>query len=147
MCILEGTGAGQYRRVVKNAGRIWEIDRPWDIQPDDTSRITIATFQGRYLFIGNDFEDSGGVSSYGMCLDCVMGENHGTRMSGFSTHGLAAKDWGWQTSSFCQLLDNEILQSNYWGYSASISSMASGGPSPLSRLSRMRRIGPLRWRR
>ncbi|MDQ1328544.1 MAG: Pectate lyase 3 protein, partial [Candidatus Poribacteria bacterium] len=114
--ILDGMGAGQYRRVVSNNERIWEIDRPWDINPDQNSLISIVPFRGRYLFIGNKFEDGGAFQLYGMSIDCIVAENTGTRMDGFFAWGLNPHGWGWQPSWYCQFLGNTITEGNGYGY-------------------------------
>jgi len=115
MMILDGTGAGQWRSVTKNAGREWEVDRPWSIAPDDTSLISIAPHRGRHLFIGNTFEDGGAFQLYGGALDTIVAGNKGTRMDGFFAWGLNPHDWGWQPCYNCQFLDNEILEGNGYG--------------------------------
>ena len=116
VCILDGKGAGQYRRVVSHDGRAWEIDRPWDIPPDDSSRISIVPFRGHVLFVGNTLVDGGSVQAFGTSLDSIFAGNRGARMSGFiPVWGYNGHDWGWQPSWFCQLLDNEIVVGNEWG--------------------------------
>jgi hypothetical protein len=115
MIILDGTGAGQWRSVTMNAGREWEVDRPWDIAPDTTSVISIAPHRGRHLFIGNTFEDGGSFQLYGAALDTIVAGNKGSRMDGFFAWGLNPHDWGWQPCYNCQFLDNEILEGNGYG--------------------------------
>ena len=113
--ILDGKGAGQYRFVTANAGREWEVDRPWVVAPDTTSRISIAPFRGRDLFIGNTFEDGGPFQLYGAALETIVAENKGVRMDGFLVLGLNPHGWGHQPSWFCQFLDNQILEGNGYG--------------------------------
>ncbi len=114
--ILDGKGAGQYRRVVSNEGRMWEVDRPWDIDPDGSSHVSIVPFRGRYLFIGNAFQDGGAFQLYGMSIDCIIAENTGARMDGFFAWGRNPHGWGWQPSWFCQFLENEITEGNGYGH-------------------------------
>jgi hypothetical protein len=124
--ILDGAGAGQWRQVTRNAGREWEVDRPWVIPPDDTSLISIAPHRGRHLFIGNTFEDGGAFQLYGAALDTIVAGNKGARMDGFFAWGLNPHGWGWQPAWFCQFLDNEILEGNgYGGPSAFIGGFTS----------------------
>lgn len=113
--ILEGAGAGQWRTVTTNAGREWEVDRPWDIAPDETSVISIAPHRGRHLFIGNSYTDGGAFQLYGAALDTIVAGNKGTRMDGFIAWGLNPHNWGWQPCFNCQFLDNEILEGNGYG--------------------------------
>jgi hypothetical protein len=106
--------------VTRNAGRDWEIDRPWQIAPDDTSLISIAPHRGRHLFIGNTFADGGSFQLYGGALDTIVAGNKGARMDGFFAWGLNPHDWGWQPCFNCQFLDNEILEGNAYGHRAAM---------------------------
>lgn len=116
--ILDGNGAGQYRRVTANEGREWEVDRPWDIPPDETSIIQIGPHRGRHLFIGNDYSDGGAFQLYGAALDTIVAKNTGARMDGFFAWGLNPHGWGWQPAWFCQFLDNDITEGNGFGHRA-----------------------------
>ena len=127
--ILDGTGAGQYRFVTANSGREWQVDRPWTVAPDATSRVSIAPFRGQNLFIGNTFEDGGAFQLYGAAHDSIVAENKGARMDGFLVWGLNPHGWGQQPSWFCQFLDNEIVEGNGYGHrSASFGTV--GGDDP-----------------
>ena len=127
--ILDGTGAGQYRFVTANSGREWQVDRPWTVAPDATSRISIAPFRGQNLFIGNTFEDGGAFQLYGAAHDSIVAENKGARMDGFLVWGLNPHGWGQQPSWFCQFLDNEIVEGNGYG-KRSASFGTTGGDDP-----------------
>ena len=80
--ILDGRGAGQYRLVTAHEGREWEVDRPWIVPPDASSRISIAPFRGRNLFIGNTFEDGGAFQLYGAAHDSIVAENKAPAWTG-----------------------------------------------------------------
>ncbi len=114
--VLDGRGAGQYRFVTANQGRQWEVDRPWTVLPDETSRISIAPFRGQNLFIGNTFEDGGAFQLYGAAHDTIVAGNKGSRMDGFLVWGLNPHGWGHQPSWYCQFLDNEIVEGNGYGH-------------------------------
>lgn len=116
VCILEGRGAGQWRRVVSNDGRVWELDRPWAVAPDTQSVITIVPFKGRVLFIGNTVTDGGVVQAYAMSVDCVFAENVFTRADGLLCVGRNPHGYGWQPSWFCQFLGNDIRVGNSWAH-------------------------------
>ncbi len=127
--ILDGKGAGQYRFVVSHSGRECEVDRPWAVEPDSASRLSISQFRGRNLFIGNTFEDGGAVQLYGAAHDSIVAGNRGTRMDGFYVWGLNPHGWGKQPSWGCQFLDNEILVGNGYGHrSASFGTIGDDEP-------------------
>jgi len=69
---------------------------PWDIEPDETSILSIVPFRGRTLIINNTFEDGGNMQLYGMSVENIVSGNKGIRMSGFLAWGLNARLWGWQ---------------------------------------------------
>lgn len=115
VCILDGKGAGQYRRVAANEGRQWEIDRPFTIEPDATSLITIVPFRGRVIYVDNEFVDGGAIQLYGIAMDCIFSHNRGARIDGFATWGKEAKGWSWQPSWFFQILDCRITEGNGYG--------------------------------
>eukprot|EP01121_Diplochlamys_sp_Union-15-3_P013403 TRINITY_DN4154_c0_g1_i1.p1 TRINITY_DN4154_c0_g1~~TRINITY_DN4154_c0_g1_i1.p1 ORF type:complete len:718 (+),score=128.94 TRINITY_DN4154_c0_g1_i1:51-2204(+) len=129
--ILSGQGAGQYRRVVHNQGREWEIDAPWVIEPIvNVSGINIGPFKGRMLFINNTFSDGGSVQLYAMAIDIIVAENIGQRFNGFFSWGLNPHKWGWQPNWFTQFLDNTILEGNGWGHFAASLSSITGDEQP-----------------
>jgi hypothetical protein len=134
--ILAGKGAVQYRLATGHQGGNVEVDRPWTIPPDKTSKIAISCFRGHNLFIGNTIEDGGAFQLYAAASDSIVAENKGTRMDGFSVWGINPHGWALQPSWFCQFLDNEIVEGNCYGPRASafatIAFDESGGqPGPL----------------
>ena len=114
--ILDGRGAGQYRRVTKYDGQSVEIDRPWVVEPDTESDVSITMFQGRYMLLNNEFTDTGAMQFYGTSIECLVVGNRGTRMPGF--RGLGLWYHGYQPSWFCQFLDNEIAEGNYYHWNS-----------------------------
>jgi len=112
--IQDGRGAGQYRNVVANKGRSWEIDRPFDCPPDASSLITIVPFNGRVLVVGNRFEDANWVNAgFGTSIDVVYAENKLYRCAQLLNYGMASRD-GCQPAWYIQYLDNELNE----GYSS-----------------------------
>ena len=74
--VVNGTGAGQYRRVVDfhwshdETGTIpswWVLDRPFEVSPDHDAVIAISTFRGEMIFHNNHYEDA---------VRCQLFENH-----------------------------------------------------------------------
>jgi hypothetical protein len=113
--LLDGTGAGQWRTVTANRGREWEVDRPWDVPPDDTTLLSIVPFRGRTLIVNNDFSDGGALQMYGTVADVVIAGNKGARIDGMFAWGLNPGGVGWQPCFTTQFLDNEITEGSGYG--------------------------------
>jgi Pectate lyase superfamily protein len=109
--ILDGRGAGQWRRVVSQEGRTVTLDRPWLVAPDGTSIVSVTTFQGNYILVGNDYSDSTcAIQMFGISIGHVMAHNTSSRAGGFHVWGLSYGSL--QPSWYCQMLDNEIPEGN-----------------------------------
>jgi hypothetical protein len=112
--ILGGRGAGQWRTVTANHGRVWEIDRPFDVPPDASSTVSIVFFNGRVLVIGNHFEDANWVNAgYGTSVDVICAQNHLARCAELMNHGVGADPYtphGFEPSWHVQYFDNEIAE-------------------------------------
>ena len=122
------------------------VDGPWDITPDASSRISIAKFHGRNLWIENEFEDCGNAFFWGSGIDSIVAGNKARRIGCFlTTTGLIYK--GLQPTWYIQFLDNEILEGNgSWGGSSKFGIVTYPMPlrepvydGPLSRGCLMRR--------
>jgi hypothetical protein len=112
--ILEGRGAGQWRDVVSNQGRKWEIDRPFDVPPDGSSFASIVSFNGRVLIVGNHFEDANWVNAgYGTSVDVVCAGNTLLRCAELMNHGVCdikPGGHGLEPSWHVQYFDNQVEQ-------------------------------------
>lgn len=102
--IVEGTGAGQFRRVVSfDAGRI-AVDRPFDPPPDETSLLWAANAMRRHIYYDNDVADTGiALQLYGAALECIAAENQSARSGGFRV-------WGNNLCWYVQFLGNRIAE-------------------------------------
>ena len=125
--VLQGQGAGQYRRIVRHAGSTVEIDRPWSVAPGARSDLCITMFQGHYVILDNDFTDTGALQFYGTSIECLAVDNRGTRMQGI--RGLGMWYDGYQPSWFCQYLGNEILEGNYYHWDSATDAVLEVGSS------------------
>ena len=114
--ILDGKGAGQYRRVVSATQRDVTVDSPWQVPPDATSTVTLCAFQGRCLFVDNDFTDAGlALQLYGNAIEHILVNNRSARTAGYHNFGMIYSD-GIQPNWYIQWLDNRITEGNvYWG--------------------------------
>jgi hypothetical protein len=109
--VLEGRGQGQYRQIVKTAGRTVEVDAPWAVPPDATSVITITMLQRNYLFVRNVVEDAGiALQMYGTSIGHIAYGNTSVRTGGFVNRGMSY--YGPQPSWFVQWLGNRIAEGN-----------------------------------
>jgi hypothetical protein len=112
--VLDGKGMCQYRAVTRYEGREIEVDRPWDIEPDGSSVLSISSQQRRLLLIGNDFEEVGvAIQFYGTSIECIAEGNRCRRGLGYINHGMNYH--GNQPSWFTQWLGNEIAEGNSYG--------------------------------
>jgi hypothetical protein len=123
--ILDGKGAGQYRNLSQCHGRELEVERPWDILPDSSSVVSIGKFNGRHLFIGNRFIDTGtSVQLYPPNAECIVAENQIERVNSTNVGGALTSKLPWsgirvEPSWFNQFLNNVIVEGNAWGMASS----------------------------
>lgn len=110
--VLAGRGAGQLRRIRHIDGRTVEVDRPWTIEPDDSSLIAISYFRERHLFVGNRSEDATiALQLYGSLIEGIVAGNTSARAGGFHNFGMW-KGGGPEPSWYIQYFDDEILEGN-----------------------------------
>jgi len=109
--ILNGKGMGQWRRLVSWDGTKIEVDRPWEIDPDPTSRVTITWALTQWLIVNNSFADVGvSIQLYGSALEHICAGNTSARSAGFQNFGMNYH--GIQPSWYIQWLGNEITEGN-----------------------------------
>lgn len=110
--LMNGTGAGQVRRIVRYDGNTIELDQPWTIPPDAQTEIHIAKFKGRCLFVGNEWSDvTIAIQLYGCSVDVIVADNVSRRSGGFNSHGLFKGD-GPEPSWRVQYFGNQIVEGN-----------------------------------
>ena len=109
--ILNGTGHGQCRKAVAFDGAKIEVDRPWDVEPDGTSRIAVVWLLRQWLLLNNSFSDVGiSIQLYGSALEHICSGNTTARSAGF--HNFGMNYHGIQPSWYIQWLSNEITEGN-----------------------------------
>ncbi|MEI6070465.1 MAG: glycosyl hydrolase family 28-related protein [Verrucomicrobiae bacterium] len=119
--VLSGRGAGQYRAIVSYSDRELNIDRPWLVEPDESSVVSIGGFNGRHLIIGNEAEDAGTlVQLYPPNCECIVAENRGIHSGGISSLSKLGLNENSrfqrvEPSWFNQFLDNHTVWGNAWG--------------------------------
>lgn len=74
LCIIDGRGLGQYRKVISSEKHLFIIDEPWDVMPDETTVFTLTPSNHHNLWIDNNSENSNGHSQfiYGCGIENVI---------------------------------------------------------------------------
>ncbi len=109
--ILGGKGMGQYARVRKIDNQTVYLDHPFTVPPDETSTVSITVLQRNYLFLDNQFNDTGvAIQYYGSSVNHVAAGNKSERTDGFMNSGRWYRHY--QPSWYCQFFDNEITEGN-----------------------------------
>jgi hypothetical protein len=106
--VVGGHGFGQYRLITSFSGSQVTVDKPFDVNLDSTSVISITPMQRRYIFDSNSFIDSGlAAQIYGTGFEHVMTGNSVTRAGGLN---LVSKIYvnGYQPQFYNQILNNTI---------------------------------------
>lgn len=89
--IVEGRGLGQVRNIVSSDKdtHIIQVDKPWTVRPDSTSKFTVYMPEDENTVYKNAAYDTGwGYLSYGNTTDTVYADNIGKNTTGlqfFST--------------------------------------------------------------
>jgi hypothetical protein len=109
--ILEGKGAGQYRRIVSHTLLAIELDQPFLVDPDSQSVISITTIRKNLFFIDNDVADGGAYQLYGSAQNCVIS---GLKMRGcIGIVGRGALIYkGRQPNWYTDIVNCELRQGN-----------------------------------
>jgi hypothetical protein len=113
--VLEGTGKGQWRRVIGSEGyrnRAITVDAPFDPPVSLDSRIEIGQMRGQLLIVGNNFVKGGSTQLYAACYDCVVAENHFEDF-GFSNWGRNPHGAGWQPNINNIMVDNMLARNGF----------------------------------
>ena len=117
MVVIGGTGLGQIRTVTSNGSdnTTFTVDKPWDIEPDGTSRIEIGNWGDDMVYYRNTVTDSSeGLQSYG--YDTVWDDNSITN----SPSSIIAYDWDTKDyvrcatpAYFTDISNNQFINTGY----------------------------------
>ncbi len=109
--VMAGRGRGQMRSVRAFDDGVVELDREFDLPPDDSSTLIITATQENYILVDNTFEDTGSaIQFYGTSINHIVAGNTLNRASGIFITGRWYR--GFQPSWYCQVLDNRIIDGN-----------------------------------
>eukprot|EP01052_Picozoa_sp_SAG31_P008707 SAG31_NODE_443_length_15645_cov_51.693169_6_plen_1007_part_00 len=112
VAVLDGAGAGDYRRIAGWEGHTITLDRPFSTQLDGTSFINIGPFRGRALFNHNRYTDGGSFQLYAYAMDFVVASMRMERTEAILSWGRAG------AGSYCsnlhnQFFDNFVVEGNH----------------------------------
>lgn len=110
--ILSGKGNGQHRLIKDFHDNVAELDYPFEVEPDDTSKIIIVSMNRKGIYTDNSFEDTGVLQFYGVGIDNIVNGNEfvrssGIKLSGFYTYG------GYRPSWYNEITNNHFKEGYY----------------------------------
>lgn len=114
--IIDGKGAGQYRRIVSNTKDTLTIDLPFLVDPNEQSVVSIVEIRNHMFFYDNTIRNSGAVQFYGMQTDSVIDKttiagSFGIWGSGRFVYGVYQPNW------YNSIVNNTITDGVYfWQY-------------------------------
>lgn len=74
--VLDGTGAGQVRRVASNTDSTLTLDQAWDVPLDSTSSVVVTLAHARQAYIGNTVKGCPKyVGMYGSAFSVIVADN------------------------------------------------------------------------
>ena len=116
VAVIAGRGRGQYRSVKSWDGRRVQLDRPFEVPLDETSRVTVTMTHRRYIFYDNETRDAGiAIQFYGTATEHIVANNRSWRSDGFRAYGFSYTG-GVQPNLYLQFLGNEILEGNCYRF-------------------------------
>ncbi|MBQ9965239.1 MAG: hypothetical protein IJP22_00745, partial [Clostridia bacterium] len=77
-----GQGLGQVRRIVKQKGDTFVIDRPFTVAPNRNSRVWFIVPRHGWFFVDNYFEEGAACGTSGTLVDAVWDKNYYTLHGG-----------------------------------------------------------------
>ena len=114
--IVNGSGAGQYRRLIEwdwandpSKTSTWQLDSPFAFTPEPDALISIMPFRGRNIFYRNEHSDSGAWQLYGAGIENLAVELTGERMGGFLSVGMG-NDQGSNMNLFNQFVGITVTE-------------------------------------
>lgn len=110
--IVEGKGAGQFRRIVSHTLDSILLDQPFLVNPDSTSVISISTIRQHLFFVNNDVTDGGAYQFYGSAQNCVVAGLKMRRSNGIISRGSFLYR-GRQPNWYIDIVDCELREGNY----------------------------------
>ncbi|HIU67189.1 MAG TPA: hypothetical protein IAC64_06855, partial [Candidatus Caccomorpha excrementavium] len=114
--LIQGKGAGQYRRILSNTSDTVTLDLPFAIPPDSDTVCSIMEIRNNMFFSDNVVYNAGVMQFYGMQTNSLFAGTKIARGIGFwgsgrFVYGVYQPNW------YCSFLENELSDGiYYWQY-------------------------------
>ncbi len=138
LCIVGGTGTGQWRYIVGYDDRSVIIDRPFDVAPDETSWFTQNVMYSHWYFKDIVVDNGGMFHLYTAQSDVVIDGMTTTRAAGIKgygqqVYGLAGQNW-YNSYANCNLSQGNYYHRDgfmdYWKGNSVRSELFGNGTPP-----------------
>lgn len=110
--IIDGKGAGQFRRIVKHSIDKIELDEPFLVPPDTGSVISVTTIRDHLYFVNNTATDAGAYQFYGSAQNCVIAGLKMQRSAGIIGKG-SYLNYGRQPNWYIDIVNCELSDGTY----------------------------------
>ncbi|MBE6626587.1 MAG: hypothetical protein E7628_05340 [Ruminococcaceae bacterium] len=117
LCILSGTGAGQFRRIsaIDFEAMTVTIDTPFEVQPDETSHIVANDMFQNWYFVNNTIENSGSLQFYTAQYNTVVDGTNFIRSASIKSwgqfvYGTISNQW------YISFINNKLSDCNYYHF-------------------------------
>ena len=117
LCILSGTGAGQFRRIsaIDFEANSVTIAEPFEVLPDETSHIVANDMYSNWYFVDNTIENSGSLQLYTAQHNTVIDGTNLIRSAsikswGQDVYGTVSNQW------YISFINNKLTDCNYYHF-------------------------------
>jgi len=113
VCILSGTGAGQFRYITALDGHTVTIESPFEVDPDETSHVTVNAMHTNWYFVNNYLHNCGSLQFYVAQRNSVVdgteiSRSKGIRAWGHHVYGGIGNSW------YTSYVNNKLSDGNYY---------------------------------
>lgn len=115
--VVKGKGLGQYRMTTAVDGNKVKVDQPWDIIPDENSKIAVLYHPGHvgHIVVGNKLFDTGaGIFGWGEAVDWVVDGNYLERAGGVQFSVVTHESRPWSGNYFISILNNTVTEGRFF---------------------------------
>ena len=118
--LLDGKGAGQFRRIVSNTKDAITLESEFYVEPDENTFAAVVELRDTMYFVDNYVYNGGDFQFYGMQTNSVVDGLELERCGGLGSYGRYVYG-AYQPNWYNSLINNKIHDGNffwYYGYDA-----------------------------